>query len=67
MDEQIIRLAIQTLDTEIQKEPQNARLYKERGRLYMMLGENEAAIQDIRHASAINPSLMEQIEGKYSI
>ena len=67
MDEQIIRLAIQTLDTEIQKAPQNARLYKERGRLYMMLGENEAAIQDIRHASDIDPSLMEQIEGKYSI
>ena len=44
MDEQIIRLAIQTLDTEIQTEPQNARLYKERGRLYMMLGEHEAAI-----------------------
>ena len=43
------------------------KLYKERGRLYMMLGENEAAIQDIRHASDIDPSLMEQIEGKYSI
>ena len=33
----------------------------------MMLGKNEAAIQDIRHASDIDPSLMEQIEGKYSI
>lgn len=67
MNGNIIRLAIECLDGQIQKEPQNARLYKERGRLYMMLGESEAAIQDIRRASDIDPSLVEQIEGKFSI
>ena len=66
MDEEIIRLAIQTLDAEIQKEPQNARLYMERGRLYLMLGQSEAALEDIRHASDIDPSLMGHFEGKFS-
>ena len=66
MDEDVIRLAIQALDAEIAKEPQNARLYMERGRLRMSLGEHVAAMNDLKEAANLNPSLIGGIEGKFT-
>ena len=65
MDEQLIELAIAALTTEIEKTPDNAMLYKERGRLRMMAGQKAEAMQDVQKALQLDPSLADALNGKF--
>lgn len=57
---------IDAITAEIEKTPQ-ANLYKERGRLRMMNGDKTGAMQDLRQAMELDPSLLNEIKGEYSI
>ena len=57
---------IDAITAEIEKAPQ-ANLYKERGRLRMMNGDKAGAMQDLRQAMELDPSLLNEIKGEYSI
>ncbi len=57
---------IDAITAEIEKAPQ-ANLYKERGRLRMMNGDKTGAMQDLRQAMELDPSLLNEIKGEYSI
>lgn len=65
MNESMIEMAIKALTEEIEKTPQNANLYKERGRLYMMKGQKNEAMQDLLKALQIDPQLADELNGKY--
>ncbi len=60
-----IQLAIQALTEEIEKDSQNARLLKERGRLHMMAGEKDLAMHDLMAAAAIDPHLLDDMNGHF--
>ena len=47
MDKELIRVAIQAITAEIESNPGDARLLKERGRLHMMAGEKDLAMTDL--------------------
>ena len=53
MEQEIITLAIQAITNEIGKHPNNANLYKERGRLRKMNGDEKGAIEDLKEAIKI--------------
>ncbi len=63
MDQEIITLAIQAITKEIQCQPNNANLYKERGRLRKMNGDEKGAIEDLQEAIKRNPKILSEIEG----
>ena len=42
-----------------------ATLYKERGRLRMLAGDSQGAMDDIRKAAELDPSMLEQFSGKF--
>lgn len=65
MDEELIELAIAALTTEIEKTPDNAMLYKERGRLRMMAGQKTEAMQDVQKALQLDPRLADALNGKF--
>ncbi len=65
MDKLMLRAAIDAISQEINKEPENALLLRERGRLYMMIGEREAAMQDMCAAVKLKPELVNDINGEF--
>lgn len=65
MDEELIELAIAALTVEIEKTPDNAMLYKERGRLRMMSGQKTEAMQDVQKALQLDPRLADVLNGKF--
>lgn len=67
MNEDIIQMGIDALSQEIKKSPQDARLYKERGRLQMMLGHQAEAMRDLRLAIELDPTIVEGVEGEFHL
>ena len=65
MEQEIITLAIQAITNEIGKNPNNANLYKERGRFRKMNGDEKGAIEDLKESIKINPGILNEIEGKF--
>lgn len=61
-----INIAIEALTAEIEKEPQNATLYRERGRLRMMAGDKDGAMADLRQAVQLDPTILEGVEGAFT-
>lgn len=53
----LLEAAIAALSQEIISEPNNATLYKERGRLRHQLGDEAGAIQDLRKAIELCPAI----------
>ena len=47
MEKELIEVAIRALTAEIEQNPQDAHLLKERGRLHMMAGEKDLAMRDL--------------------
>ncbi len=62
MDELLIKAAIEAISKEIGDSPQNATLYKERGRLRRMVGDEAGAMADLRQALEIDPSLLDDLQ-----
>ncbi|MCF0198861.1 MAG: hypothetical protein HUK02_06000 [Bacteroidaceae bacterium] len=62
MNEALLHAAIAAIDAELAKEPTNALLYKERGRLRAMMGQNAEAMSDLREALRLDPSLADEVK-----
>jgi len=67
MEQDIISLAIEAITQEIEKNPQDAYLYKERGRLRRMNGDEKGAMEDLREAVRLDPDILGKIDGKFNI
>ncbi len=65
MEKELIEVAIQALTAEIEQNPQDAHLLKERGRLHMMAGEKDLAMHDLMAAAAIDPHLLDDMNGHF--
>lgn len=61
MDEMLLRAAVNAITAEIEKDKENANLYRERGRLRFQLGMEKEAMEDLRQAIALNPALIDEI------
>ena len=64
MDKEIINVAIQALDKEIANNP-TAQLLKERGRLRMIVGDDEGALADLQQAARMDPDLLAGLSGAF--
>ncbi len=62
MDEMLLRAAINAITAEMETSPQDATLYKERGRLRRMIGDEAGAMADLRKAVEMNPSLFSDLQ-----
>ena len=56
-----MQAAVDAITAEIEKDKENANLYRERGRLRFQLGMEREAMEDLRQAIALNPSLVNEI------
>lgn len=66
MNEEVIKMAIDAITQEIEKAP-TAQLYKERGRLRMMIKDEQGAMQDLREAIKLNPEVVNELQdGSFS-
>ena len=65
MEKELIEVAIRALTAEIEQNPQDAHLLKERGRLHMMAGEKDLAMRDLMAAAAIDPHLLDDMNGHF--
>lgn len=64
MEQELIRMAIEAITEEIARHPE-ALLYKERGRLRRMLGQESEAIADLREAIRLDPTVVSDLrEGR---
>lgn len=61
----MIQAMIQAMTEELEKDGPNANLLKERGRLKMLTGDKKGAMEDLRQAVSLNPSIVENITGEY--
>lgn len=61
MDKMLLQAAVDAITAEIEKDKENANLYRERGRLRFQLGMEREAMEDLRQAIALNPSLVNEI------
>ncbi len=57
---------IDAITKEIEKTP-SATLYKERGRLRQMNGDKKGALEDIRTALKMDPTLLDGTNGEYKL
>lgn len=58
------KFLIDAITEEITKAP-SASLYKERGRLRMLQGDHIRAMEDLKKATEMDPSLLQNIEGTF--
>ncbi len=65
MEKELIEMAIRAITEEIERNPQDARLLKERGRLHMMADEKDLAMKDLLAAAAIDPNLLDDMNGQF--
>lgn len=65
MNEELLKVAIDAISESLRNEPQNALLFKERGRLRMMIGDQVGAMDDIKRAAELDPTLLEGLSGEF--
>lgn len=65
MENNLITAMIDAMTQELQEHGPNANLLKERGRLKMILGDKKGAMQDLRQATSLDPSIVEHISGEF--
>ncbi len=65
MDNNIIQTMIEAMTQELEKNGPNANILKERGRLRMLLGDKNGAMDDLRQAVALDPSIVDTISGEF--
>ncbi len=56
---------IAAMNEELEKEGPNANILKERGRLKMLIGDKIGAMEDLRQAVALDPSIVDHINGEF--
>lgn len=65
MEQNFISAMIDAMTEELEKDGPNANLLKERGRLKMLIGDKKGAMEDLRQAVSIDPSIVENINGEF--
>ena len=65
MEQNFISAMINAMTEELEKDGPNANILKERGRLKMLIGDKKGAMEDIRQAVSIDPSIVENINGEF--
>lgn len=65
MENDLITAMITAMTRELETQGPNANLLKERGRLRMMLGDKKGAMEDLRQATSLDPSIVERISGEF--
>lgn len=65
MEQNLISAMIDAMTEELEKEGSNANLLKERGRLRMLIGDKKGAMEDLRQAVSLDPSIVENINGEF--
>lgn len=65
MEQNLISAMIDAMTEELEKEGYNANLLKERGRLRMLIGDKKGAMEDLRQAVSLDPSIVENINGEF--
>lgn len=66
MDKNILQAGIDAITQAISESP-TAILYKERGRLRMLSGDSEGAMEDIQKAAELDSSFLEELNGRFDI
>ena len=64
-DNVLYKVALDAISEELKKEPQNGNLWLEHGRLSMLLGDKDTAMQSLRRAADIDPTLLQGISGSF--
>lgn len=65
MDNSMIKAMIEAMTQELEQDGPNANILKERGRLRMVLGDKKGAMDDLRKAVALDPSIVDGISGEF--
>lgn len=65
MEQNFISAMINAMTEELEKDGPNANILKERGRLKMLIGDKRGAMEDLRQAVSIDPSIVENINGEF--
>lgn len=65
MEENMIKAMIDAMTEELKKDGPNANILKERGRMKMLIGDKKGAMDDLREAVNLDPSIVESISGEY--
>lgn len=65
MEQNFISAMLNAMTEELEKDGPNANILKERGRLKMLIGDKKGAMEDLRQAVSIDPSIVENINGEF--
>ncbi len=65
MNNDMIRTMIAAMTHELEQGGPNANILKERGRLRMLLGDKNGAMDDLRQAVQLDPSIVDTISGEF--
>ena len=61
----MILAMIEAMNAELEKNGPNANILKERGRLKMVIGDKKGAMEDLREAVKLDPSIVDNINGEF--
>lgn len=61
----MISAMIEAMNAELEKNGPNANILKERGRLKMVIGDKKGAMEDLREAVKLDPSIVYNINGEF--
>ena len=62
-----IDVLIKAMDEEIKRNGENANVLKERGRLKMLSGDHAGAIADLKRATQLDPSIVDNLSGSFKL
>jgi hypothetical protein len=65
MENNMISAMIEAMNAELEKNGPNANILKERGRLKMVIGNKKGAMEDLREAVKLDPSIVDNINGEF--
>ncbi|MBQ2363478.1 MAG: hypothetical protein IIW93_07265 [Bacteroidaceae bacterium] len=65
MENNMISAMIEAMNAELEKNGPNANILKERGRLKMVIGDKKGAMEDLREAVKLDPSIVDNINGEF--
>lgn len=61
----MISAMIEAMNAELEKNGPNANILKERGRMKMVIGDKKGAMEDLREAVKLDPSIVDNINGEF--
>ncbi len=65
MEKHMIMAMIAAMNEELEKDGPNANILKERGRLKMLAGDKKGAMEDLRQAVSLDPTIVDSITGEF--